>query len=43
MILLLGATGYIGEAFARELQRRKQAFRRALAQAKWITRASTCC
>jgi UDP-glucose 4,6-dehydratase len=26
MILLLGATGYIGEAFARELQRRKQEF-----------------
>ena len=26
MILLLGATGYIGEAFARELQRRKQPF-----------------
>jgi dTDP-4-dehydrorhamnose reductase len=26
MILLLGATGYIGEAFARELQRRNQPF-----------------
>src|ERR1700760_3776377 len=26
MILLLGATGYIGEAFARELQRRKEPF-----------------
>jgi dTDP-4-dehydrorhamnose reductase len=26
MILLLGASGYIGEAFARELQRRKQEF-----------------
>src|ERR1035437_5053344 len=26
MILLLGATGYIGEAFAREWQRRKQEF-----------------
>src|SRR4051812_34293139 len=34
MILLLGATGYIGQAFAAELQRRKQLFipltRRAL-------------
>jgi dTDP-4-dehydrorhamnose reductase len=27
MILLLGASGYIGEAFARELQRRKKEFR----------------
>ena len=26
MILLLGATGYIGEAFAKELQRRKTDF-----------------
>src|SRR5712664_3452907 len=26
MILLLGATGYIGEAFARELERRKESF-----------------
>src|SRR5580693_8404758 len=26
MILLLGASGYIGEAFARELQRRKKDF-----------------
>jgi len=26
MILLLGASGYIGEAFAQELQRRKQEF-----------------
>ena len=28
MLLLLGASGYIGEAFARELQRRKQRFHR---------------
>ena len=27
MILLLGASGYIGEAFARELQRRQWPFR----------------
>ena len=33
MILLLGASGYIGEAFARELQRRKTDFHAAVAQA----------
>jgi dTDP-4-dehydrorhamnose reductase len=38
MILLLGASGYIGEAFARELERRKQPFEKVSRQSLDYTR-----
>ena len=41
--LLLGATGYIGEAFAAELRRRGKPFLPLSRERGWITPGSTCC